>query len=189
MIDPTDITNYELTDLELEEHILFWVCAAGKNGVTAAKCLERLMGTMEEEYPPKIREPFRMIRRFDEQMESWLKYAGIGCFNAKARTFKALAYSNINLRTCSVDELENIPGIGPKTARCFLIHSRPNQRLAGLDVHILRFLKDNGYDVPKSTPTGKKYKQIEQWFLDEADKAEKPIAEFDLEIWNKYRNG
>lgn len=187
MLDPTNITNYSLTDYELEEHILFWVCAAGKNGVTAATCLERLLGTMEEDYPPQERQPFRMLRRFYDKLPAWLKYAGIGCYSSKAKSFQQLVDSGINLRTCTVDELEAIHGIGPKTARCFIIHSRPNQKLAGLDRHVLNFLRDKGYDVPKSTPTGKKYKQIEQWFLLEADKAGKSVSEFDLEIWNKYR--
>ena len=116
-----------------------------------------------------------------------MKNCGIGCYNIKLETFISLANAPINLKTCTIDELEAIKGIGPKTARCFLIHSRPNQQLAGLDRHILRFLRDQGYNVPKHTPTGKKYKQVEQLFIQEAQKAGKDIATFDLELWNKYR--
>lgn len=43
MIDPTNITDYNLSKEKLEEVILFWVCAAGKNGVTATKSLERTL--------------------------------------------------------------------------------------------------------------------------------------------------
>jgi len=188
MIDPENITDYNLTDNELEEHILFWICAAGKNGITAANCLERLLGTMEESYPPQERQPFMMLKKFEDKLPAWLKYAGIGCFNQKAKTFRALINSGINLRSCTVDDLEAIPGIGPKTARCFLIHSRPRQKLAGLDIHILRFLKDKGYDVPNSTPSGKRYKQIEKYFIKEAERAGMRVADFDLKIWNEYRN-
>lgn len=201
MIDPTNITNYNLSDEDLERHILFWVCAAGKNGVTAAKSLskfESLMRTFAAvdpylTYAKKVKPDnstlFELISAMTfSALWGTMRNAGIGCFTIKARTFKQLANSGLNLRTCGVDDLEAIRGIGPKTARCFLIHSRPNQKLAGLDRHILNFLRDTGYDVPKSTPTGKKYKQIEQWFLQEADKAGKNISEFDLEIWNKYRD-
>lgn len=94
--------------------------------------------------------------------------------------------NELNLKSCSVDDLENIYGIGPKTARCFLIHSRPNMRFAGLDTHILKYLRGLGYEVPKTTPTGKKYKEIEQIFLNLVDKSGKSVAEFDLEIWRKY---
>jgi hypothetical protein len=43
MINPTNITNYNLTTAELEEHLLFWVCAAGKNGVVAASNLDKFL--------------------------------------------------------------------------------------------------------------------------------------------------
>lgn len=206
MIDPTNITDYNLTDKELEEHILFWVCAAGKNGVTAASCLDKCIMLMRVfikvdienkdnliynglNIDPDNASCFNLIKAIKQIfLPHTLRNAGIGCFNNKAKTFRALADSGLNLKNCSVADLESIPGIGPKTARCFLIHSRPNQKLAGLDVHILRFLKDKGYNVPKSTPTGKRYAEIEQYFIREAEKANMKIADFDLKIWNKYRN-
>lgn len=200
MIDPTNITNYNLSDEDLERHILFWVCAAGKNGVTAAKAVDKfesLMRTFASIDPnityafpvhPDKDTLFELIHKMGfEELKGTMRNAGIGCFRLKARTFKMLAKSGLNLRTCTVDDLEDIKGIGPKTARCFLIHSRPNQKLAGLDRHILSFLRDKGYNVPKNTPTGNKYKQIEKIFLNEAEKFDKSIAELDLEIWNKYR--
>lgn len=55
-------------------------------------------------------------------------------------------------------------------------------------MHILKFLKDKGYKVPASTPTGKKYKTIEGYFLKEADKSGLSVADFDLKIWKEYRN-
>lgn len=187
MIDPTKITNFDLSIPELEEHLMFWVCAAGKNGVTAAKCLNNLLKALKQEHG-KVFTPFSLIKLTDpDKLPQKLKTAGIGSYNLKAAAFVQLANSGFDLRKCSVDDLESIKGIGPKTARCFLIHSRPNQKLAGLDVHILRFLKDKGYDVPKTTPTGKKYKKVERWFVQEAEKAGKDVATFDLEIWNEYR--
>lgn len=116
-----------------------------------------------------------------------MKSAGIGCYSQKAITFMQLAESNLNLKSCGVEDLEKIKGIGPKTARCFLIHSRPNQRLAGLDTHILKYLREKGIDAPLSTPPAKKYKKLEQEFIKLADNAGKSVAEFDLEIWLTYR--
>jgi len=193
-VDPTKITNYNLSVPELEEHLLFWICAAGKNGVTAAKCLDRLLDSLlynwvndHSLFPDDS--PFELINLipFGHQLSAEMKEAGIGCYNSKSITFMKLAKSDINLKTCTVDDLEAIYGIGNKTSRCFLIHSRPNQKLAGLDVHILRFLADKGYNVPKNTPNGKRYKKIEQFFIKEAELAGKNIADFDLEIWKEYR--
>jgi 3-methyladenine DNA glycosylase/8-oxoguanine DNA glycosylase len=138
MIDPTNITNYYLSYNALEEHILFWVCAAGKNGKTAAKCLDNLLNAWRpfSSLYVKNPSPFRIIRDIDlsgdeliSGLPEQLRIHGIGCYNNKAKTFYALANSNINLHTCSLDDLEAIHGIGPKTARCFLMHSRKGARV------------------------------------------------------------
>lgn len=192
MIDPTKITNYNLSKTKLEETILFWVCAAGKNGVTASICLERLLSSWKPIanafYPDPS--PFEIVRTINESVDlpTVMKTCGIGCYNAKAKTFVALVESNLNLKKCSVADLEAIPGIGPKTARCFLIHSRKNQQYAGLDTHVLKFLRDKGHPVPKTTPTGKKYRELEIIFLEYANKSGMNVADFDLSIWNDYRN-
>jgi len=115
-----------------------------------------------------------------------MKIAGIGCYNQKSRTFVELAHSRLDLRICSAADLEKIYGIGMKTSRCFILHSRKNVRYAGLDTHVLKFLKAMGHDVPKSTPTGKKYLKLESVFLNYADMVYKMPAEFDLDIWNQY---
>ena len=196
MINPEAITNYNLTDRELEEHILFWVCAAGKNGRTAARCLEVFLTMIMY----NNMSPFEAIKdRYaydnksfnikDENYKTipdFMKMAGIGCYNQKSRTFVELAFSNIDLKTCSARDLEKIYGIGMKTSRCFILHSRKNARYAGLDTHVLKFLRRMGHNVPKSTPIGKKYLELEVTFLNYADMVYKTPAEFDLDIWNQY---
>lgn len=196
MIDPTKITNYNLTYPELQEMILFWVAAAGKNGVTAAKCLQKLLDSLSNYYGYNTFNhnnaegltPFALVNNTFANLPVHMRDAGMGCYKAKSITYKQLAASGLDLKTCSAADLEQIKGIGKKTSRCFLIHSRRNQQYAGLDVHILKFLADKGYTVPKATPSGKQYDKIEQYFLKEARKAKKSVAKFDLEIWNEYRS-
>lgn len=184
MIDPTKITEYNCSDNRLEELILFWVCAAGKNGVTAARCLNDLLTSFV-----RRSSPFEIVRYINDNfsLSEEMKRCGIGCYNNKSITFKHLISSNLDLKTCSVQDLESIHGIGPKTARCFLIHSRENQMFAGLDRHALKFLKDKGHDVPKATPTGKKYLELEKIFLDYVKESGKTVSDFDLSIWLEYR--
>ena len=188
MIDPTKITNYYLTIPQLQEMILFWVCAAGKNGITSARCLDKLLNSCQHAVS-KNYTPFQTIEFIakNKNLASEMQKCGIGCFNNKSKTFISLIQSNLDLKKCSVSELEAIPGIGPKTARCFLIHTRKNQNYAGLDTHVLKFLRDKGHVVPKSTPVGKKYLELEQIFLRYAQISGKSVSEFDLEIWNYYR--
>lgn len=203
MVDPNNITNYNLTPSQLEETLLFWVCAAGKNGETSANCLEQMLTYMKKLYyysfKRKISSPFELIKdihtrtgitytKDDTWLEFYMKEFGIGCYKAKSRTFRDLAHSNLDLEKCTVEDLEGIKGIGPKTARCFIIHSRPDQPYAGLDTHILKFLRDEGYDAPKSTPNGKKYRELEQVFIRLAKEVEMTVADYDLYIWKKYRN-
>lgn len=190
MIDPTKITNFNLTQSETEEVLLFWVCAAGKNGITAARCLDRLLSAWRER-ASKIKpnpSPFDIIRCISHanDLAGEMKKYGIGCYNAKAKTFLSLVWKSLDLKKCTVEDLEAVPGIGPKTARCFLIHSRKDQKYAGLDTHILKFLRDMGHDVPKSTPTGRKYRELELAFLKHVDESRMPVADFDLMIWLKY---
>jgi thermostable 8-oxoguanine DNA glycosylase len=183
MLDPSNITKYGLNDKGLEERALFWICAAGKNGTTAAKCLNKLLGVL---HGYKFG-PFEAIRQAPTLPET-MKQCGIGCYNSKSRSMKELATSGINLKTCTADELEKIHGIGMKTSRCFLLHTRKGARYAGLDTHILKYLRKRGVeDVPKSTPSTKKqYRRLEKEFLRLADEAGMYPADFDLKIWNQY---
>lgn len=189
MIDPSKISNFNLNDAELEENILFWICAAGKNGRVAARCLNNLLNDLKIYFSYKFW-PFELIRKTHEysgDLPTWLKTSGIGCYTHKARTFAELVYSGINLRMCTAEDLEKIYGIGMKTSRCFIIHTRKGARYAGLDTHILKYLKYMGVEnVPKSTPGKKEYLRLEREFLKIADSLKKEPYALDLEVWNAY---
>lgn len=193
MIDPANITNYNLTDNQLEEHILFWVCAAGKNGTTAARCLNKMLTEHAVFYQNNT--PFSWILQAHAlyNLPQVLKHYGIGCYNSKARTFFELAVAKhrgeLNLRTCSVADLEKIHGIGMKTSRCFILHTRERAQYAGLDTHMLKNLRKQGIkEVPNSTPGSKKlYLRLEQEVLRLAEENNMAPADYDLMIWNTYK--
>lgn len=184
LVDPDNITNFNMNDSELELVILFWVCAAGKKAKTAAGNLCRLLDHGRKIF--RKERPFAIVSEFGPGLPESLRIHGIGCYNNKSRTMLHLASSGMDLKSCSVSELESIPGIGPKTSRCFVMHSRRGSRHAGLDTHCLKYLRDRGFDVPKSTPSGRKYLELEQIFLKLADESGKSVAEFDLDIWRRY---
>lgn len=188
MIDPTRITDYDLSESELEERILFWVTAAGKNGRVAAKSVDKLLNSISTNDSP-----FSKIRHIIENeglvgLKTLMKECGIGCYNNKAISFRDLAYSGIDLKNCSAEDLEKVKGIGMKTSRCFILHSRKGARYAGLDTHILKYLRIFNIEyVPKSTPSSKKlYLKLEKDFLILADLFRMDPADLDLEIWNYY---
>jgi len=90
------------------------------------------------------------------------------------------------LRRCTVHDLEAVYGVGPKTARFFLTHSRPDQNFAVLDTHILRWMRVNvdAY-APRATPSGKRYAEVEQDFLAYCAERNVSPAELDLQIWSE----
>lgn len=184
LVDPYDITDFDRSESELQLVLLFWIAAAGKKATSASRALSSLLKEGSERF--LLDEPFRIIAAYGDSLAESMRRHGMGCYNNKSRCMLALAHSGIDLNTCSVSELESIPGIGPKTSRCFLMHSRKGVRHAGLDTHVLKYMRDLGIDVPKSTPTGKKYAEVEAAFLVLADKSGLSVAEFDLDIWRRY---
>lgn len=191
MINPTSITNFNLDKYQLQEMILFWSLVAGKNARTTSRLLEEMLQTLHQKYPITGFKPFELIDKYDKShnLEDLMRRIGFGCQKAKARCIRELISKDFDLATCSVDQLESIHNIGPKTARCFIIHTRKDARHAGLDTHCLKWLSSLGYKVPKSTPTGKVYKELEEVFLNLADKLNMSPAVLDLAVWNAYSKG
>ena len=191
MITPTNITNYNRTQSELEEFLMFAILVAGKTAKTQAEKLDWFLKTARI---IKV-SPFKWLRYLIDYEDELLKASHLserlktyklGQYNRIEKAFRGILQFEGRLDAVTLEELESIEGIGPKTARFFLLHSRPDQKVAALDTHILKFMAEKGYKVPKSTPSKKKYGQIEKDFLTECEKAGKDVADMDLEIWKTY---
>jgi thermostable 8-oxoguanine DNA glycosylase len=185
MIDPTKITKFNRTREELEELLLFCLIVAGKTAAIQARKLEEFLNTK----PAKIIQfsPFELIEYFLSQklLLKQLQRVKMGQYNRLEKAFKEVI--NLDVFNCNIQQLESIPGIGPKTARFYLLHSRPNQKIAVLDTHVLKWLREElKLEAPKSTPSSKKYLELEVAFLKYCQDNGKDPATFDLEIWNKY---
>ena len=182
LVDPFKFTKFDRTPAELEAMILFSIMVANKRADQTYAKFEALM-----EWPPHARTPFDKVRAWARQgtLLGRLKQIRAGQYKRIARAFRGVL--DLDLRACTVKDLETVHGIGPKTARMFLLHSRPNQRLAVLDTHVLAYLRDHLVpDVPRSTPpAGKTYARLEQAFLGHCDANGKNPAQFDLEIWEQ----
>ena len=188
MVDPVNLTQYDLTTPQLEEYILFSLAVAGKNAQTTAHLLDTCLQRMHSELHLSDWQPFEALRHFHASaLVERLKSAGLGCYQLRARGFLYLAEAGLNLRTCSLEQLEACPGIGLKTSRLFVLHTRRNAQVACLDVHILHFLRDLGYTVPTQTPSSRRhYMLLEEIFLEQARKRRQSPAKLDLAIWRQY---
>lgn len=118
-----------------------------------------------------------------------LEAVKMGQYFRIARAIGDIVYDLPNLKTITIEGLERYRGVGPKTARFFMLHSFKGAKCAVLDTHILKYLRDCGYDAPKSTPQNSNaYRKLEIRFLELWEKTNQglSLAEFDLKIWKKY---
>jgi|TARA_B100001964_G_C13993261_1_gene491584 endonuclease III len=184
-INPKKITDFNRTKADLELFAIFAVCVAGKNSQQTADKVNYYF--REIETPTKQLTPFEGIRAMKDikMLGAWLQMTKLGQYK---RIYRALlGLIKLDLKTCTVEDLEAVHGIGPKTSRFIIMHSRPNQRLATLDTHILRWMRDQGIKTPKATPQSKKlYKELEDKFLTLCDKCAILPSQLDLKIWKQY---
>jgi thermostable 8-oxoguanine DNA glycosylase len=187
-VDPNEVIRFDRTDEELQVFWLFCGCVAGKTASTQARLLAGFLEGMAMPRRGLLDTPFNRIRYANERglLLDLLIESRLGQYN---RLFKFMVASlDLDLRNCTVEQLEAIPGCGPKTARMFLMFSRPNQRFAALDTHVLKHLRANGIQaVPMTTPpAGKTYRRLEAEFLKLADASGMSVADYDLTIWKRY---
>lgn len=181
-IDPKAVTNFSRTRAELELFWIFCVCVAGKNAdQTASK-----VGNMFRRCLTKNDTPFTYLKDNQHAIHNLLVANRIGQYG---RIESAIMDSlELDLADCTLDELMNCRGVGPKTARFFLVHTRKDADYVVLDTHILKWLRTK-YDseYPKSTPSGQEYVRIENIarMLFKTEFLDATMAEIDLLIWAK----
>jgi len=175
----------DVTVLYRQHQLIYSIIVAGKSASFAREAMKRLF---RDEDPPfvTVREWIRkgcLMRK--------LKAARTGNYTKLSKALRQLiSTENLDLTQCAVSDLEAIHGIGPKTARFFVLWTQPEARCAALDVHILRWLRSLGHDAPKQTPASRKcYLELENIFLNEASIRHFTPAELDRKIWDAGVNG
>lgn len=132
--------------------------------------------------------PSQVIKKHGKSIRSLLEKNGIGQYDRILKAWKVIQSLHPlgQLRTITRDELITIPGIGPKTASFFIVHSRKWTEMAVLDVHILKWLQQEfpKFNIPDTTPQDiDVYKQIEALFLGKACQLDMSPADLDNKIW------
>ena len=219
MIQPKRITRYDRNHPELELFLVFSVLVANKESERIADIVNKMFSIshdskfndlVKQESPLtydvggglRIHSPMSFIHCLIEHycLHQWLKYWGTGQYNRISNCLKECTEKFLdpigkgtNLKVVSVEELERIHGIGPKTARFFVVHSQQNAQHAVLDTHIMKYMGSKYGHYFKTrlgaiTPSNPCiYKLIETLFLGEAAKQGMSPAELDLFIWKYYK--
>jgi thermostable 8-oxoguanine DNA glycosylase len=186
MIDPTQVGFYNADTNKLEEYLLFCIVVAGKTAKTQSEALEKFLMTWQlaDGLSPFEKIEWMINRNY---LLNTLKYSKLGQYTKLEKSFSDLVNSGIDLRTCTAEDLQKIHGIGFKTARFFLVYTRKDCQYAILDTHLLKFMRDVlKVDAPLSTPSKKKYLELEKIFLDYVKSTGKTVQEVDLDIWKQY---
>jgi thermostable 8-oxoguanine DNA glycosylase len=163
------------------------VCVANKNARQIRPKVEAFLNTLVTTGIGET--PFEAIRHLCKigRLERVLRAIKLGPYRKLVTALTQAAHAGLQLEECTVADIVKIDYIGQKTARLFILYSRENQRMAVLDTHILKFLRAEGYDVPKAPPQSiKRYEEIEKMFLAEADKRGMAPADLDAQVWEAY---
>lgn len=183
-VDPKNITIYNRTDSELQIFWLFCILVAGKNSDTTSRLLTKLLSTIDDSQTP-----FEALQNLSEKnLYKLLLDNKTGQYD---RVHKAILQSlQLDLRNCSRDELMSIYGVGPKTARFFLLHTREFCEEIVLDTHILRWMRDKCHliGIPNNTPQNlQTYESLAELCKQQMQRHYPgfTLAQIDLMIWTE----
>tara|TARA_B100001939_G_scaffold163061_1_gene140569 strand:+ start:466 stop:1041 length:576 start_codon:yes stop_codon:yes gene_type:complete len=187
MINPAEVTNYNRTQSELQEFLLFCINVAGKKSSIESPKLEVFIQRAKD--ITKETSPFNCIKKLIKlgRLQEIMHWAKLSPYKQRHNSYVDVVKLG-DLQKVTLNRLLQVPGIGLKTARFFLSHSREDFDEPMLDTHILQFLRDNGYrNAPKSTPSNlgvyNYYANIFKMF---ARVSGKSVTDLDLEIWKQY---
>jgi hypothetical protein len=200
MIDPYDLTK-GWDERRVQEWFLFGVCVAGKSARQTADKVEALLTDMIAfarnnrrsliNFAPRVEmanlTPFGAVNYaiLFGKLGYFLRKHKMGQYTRINKAFRGMVKTDP--QTVTLEELEQIHGVGAKTARMLLLYTRPDQEMIPLDTHILKWLRAHGYDAPKGTPPpGKKYRELESAFIAEGRKRGLSPKEWDTIVWQQY---
>jgi len=172
---------------EKEYFLIFSIIVAGRNAKMAVEKAWRLL-----EFTWGEETPFDLIKHYIDHntLTQKLKSLKIGQYTRIEKALKDII--NLNVETCSLEDLLACHGVGNKTARFFLLNTRKDAEYAVLDTHVLKWLNSlfgNWMNVPKSTPTSGSRYALWEYKAIQAMKKEYPertLAQADFEIWKTF---
>lgn len=176
MVD--DYENSIFTDAQLEEIFLFWLCATKSNFLDVGLNLRKFLAKWNNH---GTLSPFKAIRNMVDKVNLPLeiKNFGIQDHNDKAIMFIMIAFSGLNLRTCTGEELGKIKGIKKKSINCFFVHTRHKV--------IENKNKNKSNDIKKEYEKFIKNNMKENKKAEEINEYKKDLIEIDLDLWNLFR--
>ena len=192
-VDPNKIPK-RMSRYQLEDWIVFGICVANKEATQTRKKVDALYELLwNRELDSALLEfpatgPFVRLRRAIDggYLTESIRKIKLGQYRRIERAFREVI--NLDLDSISVEMLESVHGIGPKTARMIMLYYDPTLEVMPLDTHVLKYLRKLRYkNVPKMTPSaGPTYRKWEQICIEEAEAHGMTVRDFDTWIWQQY---
>jgi len=190
---------------ELEKFILVNMFVAGKNASVQQAKLDQFVNCVRRDLGEHIVDTLGVLSAIhnslandevNDKVLGWLKEVKSGQYsrltNGIVQLAEHIGSGKIDLKNCNRAQLTRIKGIGYKTASMFLMYTRRSgPPVACLDTHILKYLREETQtpNVPLTTPVVRvEYRRLEDVFLSIVRTTGKSVAEFDFEIWSRYRH-
>ena len=175
MINPTELIKPTDSTSRKQEFLLCCILSVGKNSDVAAAKLDLLLAGKDEGATP-----------FDYLLSQDIRQLVLDAKTGQyQRVSEAILQAlEVDVETVTLEQLQSIHGIGPKTARFFLVHAQGKTH-AILDTHILKCMRGLFPDVPKATPPARHYGKWERLcltFMQAKFPDDSPLVA-DLEIW------
>jgi hypothetical protein len=212
LIDPNNITDFTRNRPALEELVLFATMVPTKPAHRTARLLETMLANARLTYGDQL-SPFDIVRLWIGSgcLGQVIRRYGVGQYTRIERCWRELVerepiigrrtgndpvvryVKQVDLR--SVEQLEQIHGIGPKTARFIVLHSVAGARCIPVDTHWVKELLERGYPIKVSVnERGQRVVSVndrthpiyEAYALAEVDRSGMSAAEYDLLIWRKW---
>jgi len=164
---------------ELQTLLIFSIMVAGKT----AKVIEKQCYDFFVQFRVH---PFETIQNIIENnvLDSELRKARTGQyakFGQYAKLFNAFhEVVKLDVNNITLEELENIKGVGKKTSRYFLMYAFDRKDIAAIDTHIEKWLREQEY---QSSSKKEEYEFFERAFLEEAYKRNMEPKDLDKDIW------
>ena len=194
-VNPANIPD-RMSRGQLQWWILFTIAVAGKS----AKQTEAKMRDFMDLYPlpcsPPYLSPFERVQWMLEKgrLGPNLRKVKLGKYALLNKGFRKAIELDLDLLERAdfqhaLELLSAIPGLGPKGSRMILMYAFPHHanQWVVLDTHILRWLREQGVQAPKSTPPeGRTYWRLEKTFKKMAAERKLTTRQLDTEIWTAY---
>jgi len=174
-------------DEKLFEELAFCIFTPQSKAKVCWEAIERLRkkGLLLQGTAEKIKEEIRDVRFKNKKADYLVKARGFFSKNGKV-CIKPILNQLKDIHECREWLVKNITGLGYKEASHFLRNIGLGEKIAILDRHILRNLKDLGIigGIPESLGRTK-YIQIEEKMAEFSRKINIPFPHLDLLLWYK----